>query len=107
MAALIVFTTLPDSTAAVKMADYLIQTHLADCVHILSAGQSVYRWQGKLEHTEETTLLIKTTEEAYPRLQSVIRTNHPYDTPEILAIPVSHCLPEYLSWLTAETCVQS
>jgi periplasmic divalent cation tolerance protein len=106
MAALIVFTTLPDSPAAVKLADSLIQARLAACVHILAAGQSIYRWQGKVEHAEEVTLLIKSTDEAYPRLQNAIRSNHPYDVPEILAVPVSRGLPEYLNWLSAETGIQ-
>ncbi len=63
----------------------------------------MYRWQGKIERAAEIPLLIKTTREAYQRLESILRKLHPYDLPEIIALPVSTGLPEYLNWVAQET----
>ena len=103
MAALLVFTTLPDSSSAVKLADALVNARHAACVHTLPAGLSVYRWNGKVEHTNEVSMLIKTTQNAYPALEKAIRASHPYDLPEILAVPVIGGLPAYLDWIDTET----
>jgi periplasmic divalent cation tolerance protein len=103
MSALIAFTTLPDLQTAVKLADDLVNAHCAACVHILPAGQSVYRWMGKVEHAEEVTLLIKTTDAKYPLLEKRIMETHPYDLPELIAVPASGGLPGYLEWISRET----
>jgi periplasmic divalent cation tolerance protein len=103
MSALIAFTTLPDLQTAVKLADALVNAHCAACVHILPAGLSVYRWMGKVEQAEEVTLLIKTTDAQYPLLEKRIMETHPYDLPEIIAVPASHGLPGYLEWISRET----
>jgi periplasmic divalent cation tolerance protein len=103
MSALIAFTTLPDLETAVKLADTLLNAHCAACVHILPAGQSIYRWKGKIEHAEEVTLLIKTTDAMYPQLERSITEMHPYDLPEIIAVPASHGSRGYLEWIFRET----
>jgi periplasmic divalent cation tolerance protein len=103
MAILIVFTTLPDSNSAVKLAETLVEKRHAACVHLLPAGLSVYRWEGRIEHADEVTLLIKTTQAAYAELETAIRATHPYDLPEILAVPVTAGLPAYIEWVNAET----
>lgn len=102
MAAIIVFTTLPDLSSAVKLADTLVNARLAACVHTLPAGLSVYRWNGKVEHVNEVSVMIKTTQNAYPEIEKAIRASHPYDLPEILAVPVTAGLPAYLEWVKAE-----
>lgn len=103
MSALIAFTTLPDLESAVKLAEALVDAHCAACVHILPKGRSIYRWMGKIEHTEEVTLLMKTTDAMYPLLERRILENHAYDLPEIIAVPASHGLPAYLEWISRET----
>ena len=103
MAIHIVFTTLPDSNSAVKLAEALVEKRHAACVHLLPAGLSVYRWGGRIEHADEVTLLIKTTQASYAELETAIRTTHPYDLPEIIAVPVTAGLPAYLDWVDAET----
>jgi periplasmic divalent cation tolerance protein len=103
MAMIIVITTLPDSDSAVKLAETLVEKRHAACVHLLPAGLSVYRWEGKIEHTGEVTLLIKTTQATYAELETAIRATHPYDLPEIVAVPVTAGLPAYLDWVDAET----
>ena len=100
---LLVLTNLPDRASAEKLADRLIELHLAACVNILAPCRSVYRWKGAVQHDEEHPMLIKTTAERYPALEQTLRGGHPYELPEIIAVPVERGLPEYLQWVAAET----
>jgi periplasmic divalent cation tolerance protein len=100
---LMVITNLPDRATAELIADSLVTQGVAACVNILAACTSVYQWEGKLNHTEEVPLLIKTTRAAYPLLEAALRKLHPYELPEIIALPVSTGLPEYLNWVAQET----
>lgn len=99
---LLVLTNMPDRDAASKLAHALIEAKAAACVNILGACTSVYRWQGKLEDAEEIPLLIKTTAAGYAALEAMIRRLHPYELPEIIAVPVAHGLPAYLQWVANE-----
>ncbi len=103
MSTLIAITNLPDRDSAAALAAHLVERRLAACVNILAPCESVYRWQGRVERAAEVPLLAKTTTEAYPALQAAIRERHPYELPEILAVPVAGGLPEYLAWVAAET----
>ncbi len=103
MSALLVFTNLPDRAAAEKLADVLVENRVAACVNILAPCRSVYRWRGAVQHDEEHPVLIKTTRQAYPRLEALIRAHHPYELPEIIAVPIERGLPAYLDWVNAET----
>lgn len=103
MDALLVLTTLPDAASARALAAALVEQRLAACVNILAPCRSVYRWNGKLEDAEEVPLLIKTTAAAYPALETALRARHPYELPEIVAVPVAQGLPGYLAWVAAET----
>jgi periplasmic divalent cation tolerance protein len=103
MRTLLVFTNLPDLPAAQKLADTLVEKRVAACVNILAPCKSVYRWKDALQHDEEHPVLIKTTPERYAALEAAIRAAHPYDLPEIVAVPVERGLPAYLDWVAAET----
>ena len=103
MNVLLVLTNLPNRAAADTLAQHLVESRLAACVNILPACHSIYRWKGAVETAEEVPLLIKTTEARYPALAAAIRERHPYEIPEIVALPVTRGLPEYLAWLVAET----
>ncbi|MBS0336947.1 MAG: divalent-cation tolerance protein CutA [Proteobacteria bacterium] len=103
MSALLVITNLPDRATAEKLADALIGQRAAACVNILAPCRSVYRWKDEVQHDEEHPVLIKTTAERYPALEAAIRANHPYELPEIIAVPVERGLPEYLEWVAQET----
>lgn len=103
MTALLVFTNCPDEDVANAIALALVEEKLAACVNILPRVQSVYRWQGTVESATEIPLLIKSTVEAYPALEAAIRARHPYEVPEIVAVPVERGLPAYLDWVAAET----
>ena len=105
METLLVLTTLPDTASAGRIAEMLVGERLAACVNILPPARSVYRWLGVVEQAEETPLLIKTTAARYPALESRLRQEHPYELPEILAVPIAHGLPAYLGWVDAETLV--
>jgi periplasmic divalent cation tolerance protein len=100
---LLVLTNLPDRDSAQRVADTLIESRAAACVNILAECSSVYCWQGKIETASEIPLLIKTTRSAYPRLEANIRAHHPYELPEIIAVPVDVGFPGYLQWVVQET----
>ncbi len=85
---------------AEKIATALVEQRLAACVNIVPNLTSVYRWQGKIEKDNEILLLIKTTQQHYPSLETAIRQLHPYELPEILAVTVKEGLPDYLDWIT-------
>jgi periplasmic divalent cation tolerance protein len=103
MQALLVFTNLPDRAAAMTLARALIERRAAACVNVLAGCASVYRWQANIEEADEVPVLIKTTEAAYPALERTIRECHPYELPEIVAVPLSRGLPGYLDWVIAQT----
>ncbi len=97
--ALLVLNTCPDMVSAEVLARHLIEASLAACVNILPAGRSIYRWRGAVHADSECLLLIKTTRAAWPRLREAIRARHPYELPEVLAVPVEAGLDAYLQWL--------
>jgi periplasmic divalent cation tolerance protein len=99
----LVLTNLPDRDSAGRLAHALIEKRLAACVNVLSPCRSVYRWQGKMEGAEEFPMLIKTTRERYPALEAAIRAAHPYELPEIIAVPLAGGLPGYFEWVDSET----
>src|ERR1700682_956424 len=101
--ALLVLTNLPDRAAAERLADALVDRRLAACVNILAPCRSVYRWDGALQRGEEHPMLIKTSAECYAALEQAIREEHPYELPEIIAVPIERGLPAYLNWVAAET----
>ncbi len=102
MSAILVLTNLPDRVAAEKLADALIEKRVAACVNILAPCRSVYRWEGAVQHDEEHPVLIKSTRAAYPALEAQIRALHPYELPEIVAVPIERGLPAYLDWVAAQ-----
>lgn len=103
MSALIVITNAPDREIALKIARALIERKLAACVNILAECTSVYRWQEKLETATEVPLMIKTRAEIYDDVEAAIRSLHPYELPEIVAVPIERGWSAYLEWVNAET----
>jgi len=100
---LLVFTNLPDDASAEKLAHLIIETRAAACVNRLDPCISTYRWKDSIETATEVPMLIKTTRAAYPRLEKLIREAHPYELPEIVAVPVTAGFPAYLDWVSGET----
>ncbi len=103
MPALLVLTNLPDRAAAERLADSLIEQRVAACVNILAPCQSVYRWESKVQREQEHPLLIKTSADRYAALEAAIRAGHPYELPEIIAVPIERGLAAYLAWVDSET----
>lgn len=100
---IVVLTNLPDVATAAKLAQLLVEQRLAACVNVLAQCSSVYRWQGRIETATEVPVLIKTLASRYTRVEAAIRTNHPYELPEIISVPVVTGLGEYLGWIAAES----
>jgi periplasmic divalent cation tolerance protein len=103
MEPLLVLTNVPDQDTAEKLARALIEGRAAACVNVLAACRSIYRWQGAVETADEIPLLIKTAAANYARVETIVRALHPYDVPELIAIPITQGLPAYLDWLAKET----
>lgn len=100
---LLVMTTLPDLPSASALARSLLEARLAACVSIGAPVQSLYRWQEKIEQNEEYPVQIKTTQARYTELQTAIQAAHPYEIPEIIAVPIMEGMPAYLNWIATET----
>ena len=99
----VVLTTLPDRRSAMELAAAVVAERVAACANVLGECASIYRWQGKVEKAFEVPVLFKTSADGYPGLEAAIRARHPYEVPEIIAIPVAAGLPAYLDWVRAET----
>ena len=97
--AIVVFMTAASGEEASRLAEMLVGAHLAACVQILPEIESVYRWQGKIERQAEVLLLAKTTMGKFDELEREVRALHSYDTPEIVAVPVTVGSAPYLEWL--------
>ncbi|QUP52610.1 divalent cation tolerance protein CutA [Ralstonia syzygii] len=100
---LLVLTNLPDADSADRVTKVVLESHAAACVNRMPACASAYWWNGAIEHAMEIPLLIKTTRAAYPGLEAALRRAHPYEVPEIIAVPVAVGLQAYLAWVAGET----
>jgi periplasmic divalent cation tolerance protein len=97
--AIVVFMTAANADEARRIAERLIETRLAACVQILPEIESVYRWKNEVQHEKEVLLLAKTTDIRFEDLEKEVRAIHSYDTPEIVAVPVSSVSEPYRAWL--------
>ena len=95
----LVLTTAASLEESKKIARQLVDRRLAACVNIIPKIESVYRWEGKVEEAEEFLLLVKTTEDARPRVQEAIQQLHSYDLPECIALSIDEGSPAYLKWM--------
>lgn len=100
--ALLVLSTFGDADTAARVARTLVEERLAACVNLVPSVRSIYRWQGAVCDDAETLAIVKTTAERYPQLAARLTELHPYQVPEILALPVAAGHPPYLAWLAAE-----
>ena len=100
---LLALSTFPDVETARRISDQLVAEKFAACANILPAVESVYCWKGKVETAGEVIVFFKTTPDRQRGFQEKLRSLHPYDVPEIIFVPVTHGLPEYLRWV-AENC---
>jgi periplasmic divalent cation tolerance protein len=94
-----VTTTLPDRALADRVASNLVDARLAACAQVIGPLTSTYTWQGRMEAAEEWYCFLKTTEERLPELRARLRELHPYEVPEIIAVPIADGDPAYLRWI--------
>ena len=99
----VVMNTCPDAASAENIARTLLERKLAACINVLPGVKSFFTWQGTNESVEEHLLLIKTTFKVYPALEQAILELHPYELPEIIAVPMAAGLPDYLAWIKQNT----
>ena len=95
----IVLSTAGSEDEARKLARHLVEHQLAACVNIVPRIESIYRWQGKVESSQEWLLLIKTSAEKFPAVRDAVRELHSYDLPECIALTIEDGSPDYLQWL--------
>ncbi|MEM1083597.1 MAG: divalent-cation tolerance protein CutA [Verrucomicrobiota bacterium] len=99
---LVVLCTFPDEEKARQIGAVLVERQVAACINLLPGLRSIYRWEGRIEEESEVLGVIKTTSEAYPALEAALLELHPYDTPEVLALPVEKGSAAYLKWVAGE-----
>lgn len=99
----VIFCTCPDKNSATSIAHKLVKDKVAACVNIIPGIESVYTWQNKLETSQEYLLLIKTTKNAFIKLEAIIKKEHPYECPEIISLPIQQGSSTYLQWLKDNT----
>ena len=97
--AIVVLMTAGDGEEAGRLAEMLVEKRLAACVQLLPEIQSVYRWQGKIEHQREVLLIAKTARSKFEELETEVRARHSYEIPEIVAIALADGSSPYLDWL--------
>ena len=98
----VVLVSIPRDEAN-KLAKSLVENHLAACINVVPKIESYFWWNNKLEHDEEALLIIKTTQQRFDELRAWVVANHPYDLPEIISLPLSDGLSDYIEWVKKET----
>lgn len=96
----LVLTTCPDAKTARRLARALVSERLAACVNIVPIEQSVYRWKGRIESARERLLVVKSERRAYAAIERAVRALHPYELPEIIAVPIVAGFGPYLAWIS-------
>ena len=95
----VVLSTFPDEGKAGEVAGILVERQVAACVNVVGGVRSIYRWQGEVRNDSEVLAVIKTTRRRYAELEAALLELHPYEVPEILALPVAAGAPAYLDWV--------
>jgi periplasmic divalent cation tolerance protein len=98
----VLLSTCPQE-AADRIARQLIEQRLAACVNVVPGVRSIYRWEGEIQDAAESLLILKTREDLVPALEKALLEIHPYDTPELLSLPVEHGAERYLDWIADVT----
>lgn len=103
MSPLLVLSSCPDRASAEQIADALLARRVAACVNLLPGIESRYHWKGRIESSVEVILLIKTARDRLDALTAAIRSLHPYELPEVIAVEPASGLDAYLRWIVQET----
>jgi periplasmic divalent cation tolerance protein len=100
---IVVLITAPSALVGEQIAQALVEKRLAACVNQAGAVQSLYHWQGAVHQDEETLLIVKSRMDLFEQLALVVKSLHPYDIPEIIALPVATGLSDYMNWIVEST----
>lgn len=100
---LLILCTCPTSSAATAIATALLEERVAACANQVPGIKSMYRWEGRVEHDDEVLLLIKTTSQMFAQVEAIIGNLHPYELPEIIAVPLAAGSEAYLNWIKSAT----
>lgn len=96
---ILVFSTFPDPEKAREITRILVEENLAACGNIITTVESIYRWKGTVEEATESMVIFKTTAACYAKMQTRLKTLHPYEVPEIIQISAQDGLPAYFQWV--------
>lgn len=99
----VVLVTVPDRAEGERIAEIVVGERLAACVNLVGPIRSIYRWEGAVCRDDELLLIIKTTQARYAALEARILATHPYQTPEVIALPIVAGADAYLAWLRGQT----
>jgi periplasmic divalent cation tolerance protein len=99
----VVLVTTANRREAMRLAEAVVGKKLAACANLISVVTSIFRWKGQTQRSREALLIMKTTAHRYPALESLIRSMHSYEVPEIIALSVGKGLQPYLEWVHKET----
>ncbi|MCB1232121.1 MAG: divalent-cation tolerance protein CutA [Verrucomicrobiae bacterium] len=100
---LLVLCTFPNAEEARQIGTQLIELQVAACVNLIPQIESIYRWKGEIKQESEVMAVIKTTMNNYAEIEARIRELHPYDTPEVIAVPIERGATSYLNWISEVT----
>jgi periplasmic divalent cation tolerance protein len=103
MSALVVLVTCPTAERAAELARALVEERLAACGNVVPGLRSIYRWEGEVQEDAEALLVLKTTRQRFEALRDRVLALHPYQVPEVIALPVEAGSAPYLAWIAAET----
>ena len=96
---IIVFCTTPSNEISMRIAEECINKKIAACCNILSGITSVYKWQGKVEKSDEELIILKSTEDNFNAIENTIKNIHPYEVPEIISVKINNGNESYLKWI--------
>ena len=99
---IVLFITTADAEEARRIADVLVKKRKAACVNIVPGVSSLFRWQGKVEKTDESLLMVKSRASLLNQIVKLVKQHHSYDVPEIIALPIIGGNPDYLEWIGKE-----
>ena len=107
MPANLIISTFPDIATARQIGTELVSRQLAACVNLIPSAESIYRWEGEVKNDSEVVAILKTTDEAFPALEAALADLHPYDVPEIIAVPIEKGSAAYLDWISSSVAGRS
>ena len=100
---IVVFVTTKNIEEAEKIARKLVEEKLVACANILNGVKSIFQWEGKMDHAQETLLILKSRQELFPKIVKAVKSVHSYQLPEIIALPIVEGSEDYLNWIKEET----